>query len=136
MTEYHPKADKRRREAVDRAVDQFESGLLADMVRDKLYYRHGAIVRLADAMERCYTLSEDNDEVRTDDMDAACFDAAETIREQLDAEVRAHVQDALDDIVADRAAIMDFHGDDGRNAVDEARELTGVEQTVTAEGDA
>jgi hypothetical protein len=135
MTAYHPKADQRRREAIDRAVDQFDSPLLADMVRDKLYYRHGAIVRLTDAMERCYTLSEDNDEVQTDDMDAACFDAAETIREQLDAEVQAHVQDALDDVVADRAAVIGFHGDDGRNAIDEARERAGMEQTATAEGD-
>ena len=136
MTEYHPKADKRRREAVDRVVDQFESSLLTDIVRDKLYYRHGAIVRLTDAVERCYALSEDNDEVQTDDMDAACFDAAETIQERLDAEVRAHVRSALDDIVADRAEIIDHHGPDGRDAVDEARELADVEQTVAAEGDA
>jgi len=123
MPQYHPKADKRRRGAVDRAVDGLESDLLADIVRDKLYFRDGAIVRLADAMERCYTLSEGDGEVILSEMDAACFDAAETIREQLDAEVRAHVRTALDDVVADRAEIIDHHGADGRAAVDEAKRL-------------
>lgn len=119
MNGEHPKADTRRRDAINRVADRFESQLLGDIICDRLYYDDGPLVRLANVMERAYTLADAGD-VQSEIAADGAFGAAEEIHDVIDAEAEAQVLAALEDVVADRADIIDHHGADGRRAVDEA----------------
>lgn len=119
MANFHPKADKRRRQAIDRVADRFDSDLLGDIVRDKLYYDDGPVLRLASVMERAYNLSEAGD-VESEAAEGGAFDAGNAIYEVLDEEAEAQAVAALEDVAADRADIVEHHGADGRRAVHEA----------------
>ncbi|MFC6973664.1 hypothetical protein ACFQL1_01630 [Halomicroarcula sp. GCM10025709] len=119
MNGEHPKADTRRREAIDRVADRFESQLLGDIVRDRCYYDDGPVLRLANVMERAYSLADAGD-VETEAASKGAFGAAEEIRDVIDAEAEAQVLARLDDVVADQDDIIDHHGPDGLRAVNEA----------------
>ncbi|MFC6975836.1 hypothetical protein ACFQL1_15990 [Halomicroarcula sp. GCM10025709] len=119
MNGEHPMADTRRREAIDRVADRFESQLLGDIIRDQLYYDDGPVLRLANVMERAYSLADAGD-VESEAAKDGAFAAGEEIHDVLDAEAKAQVLARLDDVVADRVDIIDHHGADGRRAVDEA----------------
>jgi len=119
MASFHPKADRRRREAFDRVADRFDSDLLGDIVRDRLYYDDGPVLRLASVMERAYNLSEAGD-VETDAAQKGAFGAGQEIYDVLDAEAEAQVVARLEDVVSDRSDIIEHHGADGRRAVHEA----------------
>jgi len=125
MADFHPRADKVRRNRVNDAADRFESSLLGDMIRDRLLYGDGPLVQLASAMEECYSL-EEHDVPLTDEMQSACFSAAQEIYEALDTELERQVLQALGDIVDDADEIIDHHEEDGQAAVAEARHYVAI----------
>jgi len=125
MTQFHPRANKQRRNLVNDAADRFASDLLGDMIRDRLHYDDGPLVQLCSAMEECYGL-EEHSVPATDEMQSACFSAAEEIHEALDTELERQVLQTLGDIVDDANEIIDHHDEDGQAAVAEARHYVAV----------
>lgn len=119
MRHTHPKADRRRRDAINQAVSGFESEYLKDVVTDRLHYGTNPVLEIADAMERAYDVGEGKVAEDTDAQRKA-LSAAHDLDDALDLEAAAAVFDVVEQVAADEIPLENYPDETGGPAMKEA----------------
>lgn len=104
MTDYHPKARKRRTELARDAASQFDETLLSNTVLETVQGHrddHDDLIRALDVAERAYDLAAERDH------DDQQFDAAETVNATVGELVDEAIARACADVLCDGHAWTD-----------------------------